>query len=234
MRTHMLINDTYIWATFAATSLEHSIHDSDFIKKQRFAVPSRKLAKEVTRKPDQIVGFLHNAAHRDLFASVFVFLVAQVEAFFVALCRSVLRFDNRRLKTRIPGIDHVTKLETNDIIDAASHDAVIETLIDREMQAVFYSRPAAYFVYLERVIGITLDPNLKAEWIEIKATRDIIVHNSGIVNQTYIQKAGSAARGTNGDIIPFDHKYFERTISAMKSTIGKAESSVRKSVTPKT
>jgi len=32
---------------------------------------------------------------------------------------------------------------------------------------------------------------------EAKASRDILVHNAGIINQIYIQKSGNASRFTN-------------------------------------
>lgn len=233
VQTQKTINDTYIWATIAASALERSLHDADFLKKQRFRVPSRKPIKGVSRRPEQVTAFLHNAAQRDLLASIFVFLVAQVEAFMVSVCKLVLRYDNRRLKTRIPGIDHISKIDTSEIIDAASRDELIERVIEREMQAVFYSRPAAYFVYLERVIGTTCKEDLRNEWIEIKATRDIIVHNLSIVNDTYLQKSGGKARTTLGTVIPFDKSYFECSIATMKSIVGRSEVSVRKSLKSK-
>ena len=232
-QTQKTINDTYIWATFAASALERSLHDADFLKKQRFRVPSRKPIKEVPRSPEQVTAFLHNAAQRDLFASVFVFLVAQVEAFMVSVCTLVLRYDSRRLKMRIPGINHTSKIDTSEIIDATSRDELIDRLIEGEMQAAFYSRPETYFIYLERVIGITCEEELRNEWIEIKETRDIIVHNVSIVNDTYLHKSGGNARATLGTVIPFDKSYFERSIATMKSIAGRSEVSVRKSVKSK-
>ena len=187
----------------------------------------------MSRKPEQIAAFFRNAAKRDLFASVFVFLVAQLESFMVSICRLVLRHDSRRLKTRVPGIDHINKIETAEIIESASRDDLIERLIEREMQAVSYSRPAAFFVYLERVIGITLREDLRDSWTEMKATRDVIVHNSGIVNATYLEKSGAKGRGALGTLIPFDEAYFEQCVATIKSIVGCSEASVRKSLKPK-
>jgi hypothetical protein len=224
--TQRLINDTYIWSMFATTALAGSLQDSGFLKKQRFPVPSRRVGKQVPRRPEQIAAFLESATKRDLFASVFVFLVARVEAFFVSVCGMVLRYDNRRLKTSVKGIDHISKIEIGEIIEARSREKLIDVVIDRELQAVFYARPAAYFEYLERVIGISLDQQSSQAWIEMKATRDLIVHNSGLVNQIYLDKAGSKARATLNSVVPLDRVYFEQSVATMKSLVGKAETSI--------
>jgi hypothetical protein len=232
LKTQRLINDTCIWSLSAADALAVSLQDTEFLKKRSFLVPSRRPRKKVVRKPEQIAALLQRATSRDLFASIFVFLVAHVEDFFISICKIVLHHDNRRIKTRVQGIDHITKIEISEIIEARSREKIIEALIEREMQAVFHSRPAAYFTYLERVIGISLDEKSKDSWNEIKATRDIIVHNSGIVNGTYLDNARSKARGTLGDVVPLDRAYFEDSVATMKSLVGKAESSVRKSLRP--
>ena len=45
-------------------------------------------------------------------------------------------------------------------------------------------------------------------YTEIKATRDIHIHNGGIANEIYVTKAGSHARVLSGDVLPVDAVYF--------------------------
>lgn len=56
--------------------------------------------------------------------------------------------------------------------------------------------------------------------MECKATRDIIVHNAGIINKIYIEKTGSNARGIIGEEIVIDKLYFENLLVLSKSLIG--------------
>lgn len=45
-------------------------------------------------------------------------------------------------------------------------------------------------------------------YIEMKACRDVFVHNRGIANETYCRKAGTHARATQGNRIHVDVQYF--------------------------
>lgn len=50
---------------------------------------------------------------------------------------------------------------------------------------------------------------------EIKCTRDLIVHNGGIVDGRYTQKAGSLSRGQEGKPIPLDDAYIEKSMDSV-------------------
>src|SRR5690606_24248426 len=45
-------------------------------------------------------------------------------------------------------------------------------------------------------------------YIEVKASRDIFIHNQGVANEIYARKAGSHARVTPGMLLPADAAYF--------------------------
>ena len=96
------------------------------------------------------------------------------------------------------------------------------------MISLFYARPSAQFEYLEKVTSVVLDDELKDKWIENKATRDLIVHNSGLINKLYIKKSGNSARGKEGDRIVVDKQYLEASMANMKSLIGKICSQIQK------
>jgi hypothetical protein len=46
------------------------------------------------------------------------------------------------------------------------------------------------------------------KYIEIKATRDIYIHNLGIANEIYKVKANTLARVEAGQFLPIDTQYF--------------------------
>lgn len=229
------LNNTYIWCSIAIRSLEDSMTKPNFINATRFTVPSRRKTKTIARDSNKVKEVISRAANQDLYFSVFVFLVAQVEAFLNDLISLTLKFDNRRLKTRVQGVDHTKKIDVDEVVDCNSKEELINSIIRKELMSLFYASPAQQFEYMRRVIGVELADDIKNSWIESKATRDLIVHNSGVINEVYINKCGTFARGKIGEHISIDKEYFERAIAMMKTLIGKSvsilQSSVRKPAT---
>ena len=82
---------------------------------------------------------------------------------------------------------------------------------------VFYAEPKDYLSYFESITGVVIPETLFLSFVETKATRDLIIHNSGKVNDLYLRKSGKSARGKPGTIIPLNEDYFGNCISVMKS-----------------
>ena len=61
-----------------------------------------------------------------------------------------------------------------------------------------FAKPKDYIDAFRKILSINLNDDLVSDYIEIKASRDIIVHNLGEINKLYIDKAGSKARGVDG------------------------------------
>jgi len=83
---------------------------------------------------------------------------------------------------------------------------------------------------MKKVLDVEISNTLRDEWIEMKATRDLIAHNSGIISDVYIKKAGKLARGHSGEKIKIDKAYFENAIAKSKSLVGKIASQLQRSV----
>jgi hypothetical protein len=98
------------------------------------------------------------------------------------------------------------------VIDAVDKDAILGFIIDRELNALRYERPVAWFRYLnDRVkLGCPTDEQIE-RLAEIKASRDILIHNRGIVNETYIQKGASRARYKLGERLEISEPYLRET-----------------------
>jgi len=60
-----------------------------------------------------------------------------------------------------------------------------------------------------------LDQELIGKITELKATRDIIIHNKGIVNETYLRKSAYHARGRDGDEILISADYLKDGVDLM-------------------
>jgi hypothetical protein len=135
--------------------------------------------------------------------SVFQHLVAVFEGFMFELLRLWLSaypggIPNKGSKT----------VDLAMVIDASDREAILQVFIDKELNALKYERPTAWFRYLnDRVkLGGPTDEQI-AHLAEIKASRDILAHNRGVVNQTYLDKAGSHARYEIGQRLEVPEPY---------------------------
>ena len=225
-----LLNDTFIWSDIAIRSLKEVHKNEDFLNLKKFIVPSSKKDKLVNRSPSQVKKIIESAYNQDLLYSVFIFGIAQFEAFLSDLIKESLLFDNRKIKTNVPGINHTNKIDVSKIIDSDDKGSLIELIIDNELISVFYSSPQKQREYLIKVLGLKVDEENWAKWNEYKATRDLIVHNQGIINELYLKKASTRARGEMGDKIEIDINYFRQSFSEMKSLIGRFTNQVQKSL----
>jgi hypothetical protein len=146
---------------------------------------------------------------------VTIYLAESVFQHFVALFEDFV-FDLLRLwLTAYPaGIPNKDKkpVDLAMVIDAADKDAILGFIIDRELNALKYDRPMSWFRYLnDRVkLGCPTDEQIE-RFAEIKASRDLLSHNRGIVNETYVQKAGGRARYKLGQRLEIPEPYLRET-----------------------
>jgi hypothetical protein len=222
------LNNIYIWASFSRNALNLARANEDFLTRNRFHVPSKTKNKEVERSADDLRQIAEKAVAQEIYFSVFVYAVAQVEAFISDLLFELLRFDPRRLKTRVKGIDQTSKIDVAELIDCSSRKEMIDAVIQRDLVSLFYAPPSLQMEYLQAVTGVKLNGDIVAEWIEIKATRDTIVHNRGVSNAIYIRKAGALARAKTGDTLPMTDEYFEGALALMKSLVGRVTSAIQR------
>lgn len=225
------LNDIYIWCSVVVDALLQVSLDEEFLNHKDFIVPSSKSdLKTVERGPKRVQSIINNALNYELYYSVLVYIVAQVEAFLNDVIRITLQFDNRRLLTQVQGIDTGKKVEVSEILSSDTKEILIDTIINRQLTSLFYASPSKQFEYIKKVLGVDIDTAIQSEWVELKATRDLIVHNYGTINDVYIKKCNVFARGNIGEKIVVDKIYFENAIAKMKSLIGKITSTLQRSI----
>jgi hypothetical protein len=69
------------------------------------------------------------------------------------------------------------------------------------------------------LIGVADGPSF-LDYYEIAATRDLLVHNSCVVNDLYVEKAGAKVRGAVGERLIVDKTYFYGALGKMKRVSG--------------
>jgi hypothetical protein len=103
------------------------------------------------------------------------------------------------------------QLEFKDVVDAPDKDAVVLHVVNSKIHEVSYKRVTEWFEYLAGLVKLgcpTADDIGRIA--EAKACRDLLVHNRGVANKTYKDKAGKFARaryteGMRVDITEQDH-----------------------------
>ena len=111
------------------------------------------------------------------------------------------------------------KIPLDIILTSSNKDDIVLRVIDLHLNSLFYAKPSEYFAYIENTLDIKIPEAAKANYIEAKATRDIIVHNSGVANETYAQKAAKKARAKPGEALAFDEEYPKAVIGTMKLVV---------------
>jgi len=147
--------------------------------------------------------------------------VSIFESWFFDILRYLLKDRNRINKKR--------KLEVGEVLKSQSIDEIVYKIIEEELNEVRYKKVADWFEYPSSFVNINIPNETEIKKIsEIKASRDILVHNEGNANQIYIIKAGELSRAKDGDPLSFDHLYvFEswKVLRNVMESVGNAISS---------
>ena len=127
----------------------------------------------------------------NLASATFQSFVSIFEDFFFDLLRLWL--------AAYPGSMSKKQLEFSTVVNAPDIATVVLAVVDRELNEIKYERVADWFAYLERLAKLGVPTGEEIERLaEIKAGRDILVHNKGVVNATYLSKQESAPGSRSG------------------------------------
>ncbi|MGO9920465.1 MAG: hypothetical protein ACLQIB_37965 [Isosphaeraceae bacterium] len=133
----------------------------------------------------------------------FVQLTTLFEAFVFDFLRLLLTNDPRHLAQK-------KQIEVGVALSAADRGALVLLVAERELNELKYDRPRAWFDYMSKIVKLGCPTADEIERIaEMKAARDLLIHNSGIVNRIYLDKAGTKKRYAVGDKVVIDRPYFD-------------------------
>ncbi len=210
------LNNIYVINTIARRSLKEARSDlrSDRVKRLRFEVPTvRGETITVAKRKSKVLYLLNEAIDRDLYSQSIITAVAVTEAYLVTSLTTILNKFPEKLSAGQKKIDFSIVLESDDL------DEVISRVVKKQVDSVFYDSPQKYLEYMEKAFAFEIPQKVKEQYAEAKATRDILVHNSGEVNDSYLCKAGDRARAEEGELISLDSEYFDQSIRAMKELV---------------
>jgi hypothetical protein len=217
------LNDTHIFVNQAILVLERVRDDyrkSKNFKDKRYYVPFKGKSKFAQRTDAELKQIFDRYITSELYANFIIASVAQFESFLSDVLRLVIYCYPQKLSIKVKGISFSKDIPLEVVLESSSIGDIIEKEIDRRILEVFYATPLVYFDYFGEVTGVAINDIMSLDYIEIKATRDLLIHNSGVINQLYLNKAGNKSRGKIGDYLVVDSEYFDHCVAVMKGISG--------------
>jgi len=106
-------------------------------------------------------------------------------------------------------ISNKRKLNAEIVLESSSIEQIKLHIVDSIVNELVYKSPSDYAEKFKELVGINLlEEPVFHQYIELKATRDIHIHNKGIANSVYREKAKTLARVKAGEFLPVDMVYF--------------------------
>lgn len=200
----------------AKTDYEESSHKKD----RRYYVPSVKGGKFAKRTDAELKNIYRRFMDTSLYETFLVSAVSRFESFLVDVAALILAEYPLKLGVAVQCQKACREVPVDLLLSSSSIEDAIARVISRHLQQVFYGSPETYFRYLSAIGGVTLTDAALQGYLEIKATRDLLVHNTGVINETYLSKAGAKARGALGETVAVDTKYFDHCVATLKRVAG--------------
>lgn len=118
----------------------------------------------------------------------------------------------------------------SEILDAPDLTAVLADVAERVVRDLAYRRPAEWLLFIDKRVKLGCpDENQRSALREMKAARDVLEHNRGVVGPDYIEKAGVEARFAVGDTIQIDEPYLLDRFALLRTVIETmTEAAIRK------
>lgn len=220
-----LLNNIFLTTTLAKKGLIEIRENLKSKEPHLFDIEIPTVKGEIATKSidkSNVVEILKSTIKRDLYSNSIVSAISLTEHFLEQVIKIILTMHPGKLSVEVEKLSkreiaEEKKIDLKDILSAKNLAEIHEKLITQKVIKLFYASPTEYFKYLSEAIQINIGPDTIGKYVEIKATRDLITHNKGQVNQIYFEKSGSFTRVKNlNQNIPITEDYFKNSIGTMK------------------
>lgn len=219
------VNDTHIFAAQAIQVLQDaktgqlSIGGKDG-KDKRYDVPSVKKANFARRKPHEVKNIYSRFLDRELYENFIVSAVSQFESFLFETLRIILTAYPHKLKINVKGLEIERTVSLDTLLGKQDINEVLAEIVESRIVAISYANPRTYLQFVGKLAEIDVEDKAFEDYLEIKATRDLLIHNSGVSNAIYRSKSGAKARAEIGQFVPIDQAYFDHCVATIKRISG--------------
>lgn len=193
----------------------------------RYYVPSIGCRKFAKRTDPELKSIYDHYISVGLFEAFLVNSLSRFESFLAEVLREFFTCYPLRLTERVSGVPACPDISPKELIEAPNKEQLLLQLIGEHLGNVFRQRPGVYLTYIAKLLGGKDDPSF-LDYYEIAATRDLVVHNSRVVNNLYLEKAGSKARGAPGEKLAVDQDYYYDALAKLKKVSGAIKRDVEK------
>lgn len=128
----------------------------------------------------------------------------------VTITETLLNYLLKNILIEFPQkIPNKRKIDVETALSADSLDSIKISIVDSILNEIAYKSPKDYAEEFTKYTGVNLLENpTYHKYIELKATRDIHIHNGGTANDIYRTKANTLARVKSGEYLPVNVQYF--------------------------
>lgn len=163
----------------------------------RRTIPSTR-----TYRKDELLSKYQFLAFHQLSVNALVQLITLVETMLGDLVRAVVvRYPQKLGAKRSIPIQAVLESTSMEEVHIRATDALLNELA--------FKSPAEFAEQVDQLLSVKLlECPAFHRYMEVKATRDIFIHNRGIANDVYCRKAGTHGRVKSGMALPADIQYF--------------------------
>ena len=220
------VNDTHIFAQQAIPLLElqkQELATNSGNRNRRFAIPSTQTTKTTQinraaqRDDRQLNAIYERFITRELYENFILNSISQFESLLFDILRIVITFYPQKLTVSPKkGAEVNRNISLDVLLNATDLPDALAMVVDKRLGEISYASPKDYLEYISKIIGVDTSDDFFFDYLEIKATRDLIIHNSGVINETYLYKAGEKKRGEKGEKVKVDVEYFNHCIATLK------------------
>lgn len=159
------------------------------------------------KKDELLVRYQFLAFHQLAINGLFQ-LVAITEALLGDIVRAiVIRYPQKLGSKRSIPMQYALEASSIEELHIRATDALLNELS--------YKSPSEFAEAVQGLLSLNLlECPAFHQYVEIKASRDIFIHNRGIANDTYVRKAGNRVRVKAGIALPADIQYFLESYEA--------------------
>jgi len=233
------VNDTHIFASQALQVLQDAKTGNLSVSRKdgrdkRYDVPSVKKGKFAKRKPHEVKNIYSRFLDRELYENFIVSAISQLESFMFEALRLILVAYPHKLKINVKGLEIERTVSLDALLGKHNLNDVLAEIIESRIISISYANPKTYLQFIGKLAEIDVEDKAFEDYLEIKATRDLLIHNSGISNAIYCAKSGAKARAEVGQLIPIDQGYFDHCVATIKRISGIVSRDVAKAFPEKT
>jgi hypothetical protein len=223
------INDIYIEAELSIRGLREvsgSIDDLKMKGLKNFKIRAPSIEgrpRNIRRELGLVKKIVEDRIKTKEYIQSIVFAVALIEGYTSWSLECVIRAYPQKILISAKGAPlketDSMPVDMRDVVKATSLDTLIADRAKQRVVDAAYATPEDFFKYCEQIFGFGLKETLRSQYIELKAARDVYVHNDGVANQIYLRKSGTSARAKDGEPLPIDSEYLSDSIVCLKQVL---------------